>query len=341
MPYKTYQTPPKVKNIPKFGETQISVKEEEHSETNEVKQEVEGGEEEQEVTETVEMNSDLEENGDGGCDQISDNNGEAKKRPWPQRLKDGGVKKLPKEVLKRRRNFRLKKMVTPKAPVMILHELVGSGLPLHYEVSDLGQFEPAVKTMPTLYMARVVHEGVEFIGKGPSKSIAKNIAAEQVLQFITTKSCSAQSMETEAGPSLETDTPWSALASLAMFKLFNDWQAQGYQLPAELVKGFGSSLGGNFGDGEAEKTQKQKKEKLEKEKAEKTLPDNHLDKHPVQLLNEMKGPPGVPGERVRGAASQLCVHSLCENPTDDILWPRKIQERSQEGRSPSSSASFL
>ena len=224
MPYKTYQTPPKVKNIPKFSETQISVKEEEQLETTEVKQE------EEELTETVEMNSDLEENGGGGCDQISDNNGEAKKRAWPQRLKDGGVKKLPKEVLKRRRNFRLKKMVTPKAPVMILHELVGSSLPLHYEVSELGQFEPAVKTMPTLYMARVVHEGVEFIGKGPSKSIAKNIAAEQVLQFITTKSCSAQSMETEAGPSLETDTPWSALASLAMFKLFNDWQAQGYQL---------------------------------------------------------------------------------------------------------------
>ena len=219
MPYKTYQTPPKVKNIPKFADTPISVKEEEYLETKEVKQEeVEGGEE-------VEMDSVLEET--DGCDESSEN-GEAKKRPWPQRLKDGGVKKLPKEVLKRRRNFRLKKMVTPKAPVMILHELVGSTL--HYEVSDLSQFEPPIKTMPTLYMARVIHEGVEFIGKGPSKSIAKNIAAEQVLQFITTKSCTTQSMETESGPSLETDTPWSALASLAMFKLFNDWQAQGYQL---------------------------------------------------------------------------------------------------------------
>ena len=40
MPYKTYQTPPKVKNIPRSVETQI-VKEEEK---NEVKQEeVEGG----------------------------------------------------------------------------------------------------------------------------------------------------------------------------------------------------------------------------------------------------------------------------------------------------------
>ena len=61
----------------------------------------------EEVTETMEM----EEN--GGGDEISDN-GEPKKRPWPQRLKDGGVKKLPKEVVRRRRNFRLKKMLTPK-----------------------------------------------------------------------------------------------------------------------------------------------------------------------------------------------------------------------------------
>ena len=218
MPYKAYHIPPKVKNIPNL--LTHSVKEEEYIETNDIKKEAEGGEEE--ACESVEMNAGMEEDV-GGCDQIS-----GKKRPWPQRLKDGGVKKLPKEVLKRRRNFRLKKMVTPKAPVMILHELVGSTL--HYEVSDLGQFESPIKTMPTLYMARVVHEGVEFIGKGPSKSIAKNIAAEQVLQFITTKSCTNPSPESEGGPSLETDTPWSALASLAMFKLFNDWQAQGYQL---------------------------------------------------------------------------------------------------------------
>ena len=61
-------------------------------------------------------------------------------------------------------------------------------------------------------------------------------------------------------------------------------------------------------EGESDKSHKQKKEKLEKEKAEKTLPENHKDKHPVQvdrqpsltplskskcnfqLLNEMKGP---------------------------------------------------
>ena len=50
------------------------------------------------------MKADTEENGN---DDESTDNGELKKRPWPQRVKEG-VKKLPKDVLKRRRNFRLK-----------------------------------------------------------------------------------------------------------------------------------------------------------------------------------------------------------------------------------------
>ena len=32
------------------------------------------------------------------------------------------------------------------------------------------------------------------------------------------------------------ETPWAQLASLALFKLFNDWQAQGFAIPAELFK---------------------------------------------------------------------------------------------------------
>ena len=32
------------------------------------------------------------------------------------------------------------------------------------------------------------------------------------------------------------ETPWAQLASLALFKLFNDWQAQGYIVPPELLR---------------------------------------------------------------------------------------------------------
>ena len=42
---------------------------------------------------------------------------EKKKPTWLNRSKEGGIKKLPKEVVRRRRNFRLKKMLTPKVQI--------------------------------------------------------------------------------------------------------------------------------------------------------------------------------------------------------------------------------
>ena len=32
------------------------------------------------------------------------------------------------------------------------------------------------------------------------------------------------------------ETPWAQLASLALFKMFNDWQSNGFIIPAELLK---------------------------------------------------------------------------------------------------------
>ena len=76
---------------------------------------------------------------------------ESRKKPW-MRVKDGGVKKISGEERRRKRNIRMKKLLTPKvkrdkglltltlstvqAPTMILHELLltdGQGSP-SYEV---------------------------------------------------------------------------------------------------------------------------------------------------------------------------------------------------------------
>lgn len=48
----------------------------------------------------------------------AEGDGAEKKKPsWLNRSKEGGIKKLPKEVVRRRRNFRLKKMLTPKVQI--------------------------------------------------------------------------------------------------------------------------------------------------------------------------------------------------------------------------------
>ena len=120
-------------------------------------------------------------------------------------------------------------------------------------------------------------EGENFMGTGPSKQIAKNICAEHCIQYIVTKRCTesknkaaeavkqaaaaasaapaegadnngaaaaaAGGAATPAVPEglkpheMTDETPWAQLASLALFKLFNDWQAQGFAIPAELFKG--------------------------------------------------------------------------------------------------------
>ena len=89
---------------------------------------------------------------------------------------------------------------------------------------------------------------------------------------------------------MEDETPWLQLASLALFKLFNDWQAQGYVIPAELLKNpndpsnpaapgsVNQDVAMNAVSG-APKPPKQPKK----------VPDNPTERHPVQLLNELRG----------------------------------------------------
>lgn len=218
---------------------------------------------------------------------------EKKKFSWLQRKKEGGVKKIPRDVQKRRRNYRLKKMLTPKPPLMVLHELLGQ-TPLQYDMTDVA---PS-KGVPAMMTAKTTYDDKTFTGLGPSKIIAKNICAEQVLQHITTKSMQnikEEEKDQENGKKvhdLETDTPWVSLASLALFKLFNDWQAQGYNVPTGIMHKPPVMPAGNgmAVDGAPVVAKKEKKEKKEAvPQGEKTIPENANEKHPVQLLNEMLG----------------------------------------------------
>ena len=96
---------------------------------------------------------------------------------------------------------------------------------------------------------------------------------------------------------MEDETPWLQLASLAMFKLFNDWQAQGYVIPNELLKT--PAEGGNTipgaggqpssGQDDPMTTPTAQPAQPQKPKQAKKMPDNPTERHPVQLLNELRG----------------------------------------------------
>jgi len=232
------------------------------------------------------------------------------KKFFPKKF--GGVSKMKPvsaAVRKKRINFRLRKILTPKSPLMVLNEMTGS---VNYNFVETPSAMGGTPGIPHLFTAQCSIDGETFTGTGPSKQIAKNICAEHVIQYVVTKKCNESrektqnqeangkppmedEMESNGKPPMEDETPWLQLASLAMFKLFNDWQAQGYVVPNELLKapneGNGQNAGQNAGSQDVAMTTPagDKAAAGQKPKQAKKMPDNPTERHPVQLLNELRG----------------------------------------------------
>jgi len=238
-------------------------------------------------------------------------NGTKKNEHLGRNKQDGGgvVKRLPKAVMKKRNNFRLRRMLAPKAPLMVVNELVEQGPVKYIFVEPPSQPAPG---MPKLYTAEATLMGETFSGTGPTQVIAKNICAEHIIQAIVTKKCNENKVKEECGESAagggrqEDETPWGALASLAIFKLFNDWQSQGCVLPpdvlnvptANMARSFmaqaaqqaGSGAGGEGGSVvHLDFTNEAGAFHDFTQRPAKNMPVNPTEKHPVQLLNELRG----------------------------------------------------
>lgn len=199
-------------------------------------------------------------------------------------------KPIPNAVKKKRTNFRLRKVIVPKAPLMVLNEMVGS---VNYTFLDTSSPMPNMGTVPMhLFTAQCVVDGETFTGTGPSKQIAKNICAEHAIQAVVVKKSKEakikEQTDSDGNPlkpnQMEDETPWAQLASLALFKLFNDWQAQGKTVPSDLWR---------VPDGKEKDIMDSESISIvgvtRTQKPAKKIPENPTDRHPVQLLNELRG----------------------------------------------------
>ena len=102
----------------------------------------------------------------------------ASKHFFPKKF--GGVdkaanrpKSISNAVKKKRINFRLRKLIVPKAPLMVLNEMVGA---VNYQFVDnppMPMMNPAMQMQ--MYTAQCWVDGQTFTGTGPSKQIAKNM----------------------------------------------------------------------------------------------------------------------------------------------------------------------
>jgi|ERR1711874_59150 len=194
------------------------------------------------------------------------------------------------------------------APLMVVNELVSIE---HGPVKYTFEETTSDQTGPIrLYTANASLMGETFSGTGPSHVIAKNICAEHIIQAIVTKKCSENKVKEEAGEvangnNKEDETPWGALASLAIFKLFNDWQSQGCVVPSEFLNVPTGDMAGVFlGRGSQQGVSREGPAHLDftseagafhdftqpfHQRPAKNMPLNPTEKHPVQLLNELRG----------------------------------------------------
>ncbi|XP_026281926.1 double-stranded RNA-specific editase B2 [Frankliniella occidentalis] len=184
----------------------------------------------------------------------SDGSDAAIRKPWMKRP-GAPITKVAPDVKRRRKNYQAKKLLAPKNPLMVLNELK-PGLPFTILDKSNGSSQPN-------FIASVEIDGRTFSGQGISKKQAQQDAAENALKGlffdklvdqlmkkddgdVEMKDVNQTSVKTDvpADPKPQTipedDTPWSSLASFAMFKLVNLWQnadmkSSGHSISSESI----------------------------------------------------------------------------------------------------------
>lgn len=140
----------------------------------------------------------------------------------------------------KRPQFKLRKAIQPRAPLTILNELTGSGEKAQFSFLDVPVEERRRRAWSLecdeeeigWYECVCKVADMEFIAEGHTKAEAKSYVTELAIQGVVSLRCE-QNEEHELKDN-EDYCPWGALASLALHKLYTDWQAQGFVLPPEL-----------------------------------------------------------------------------------------------------------
>jgi len=131
----------------------------------------------------------------------------------------------------------MKQLVAPKPPNKILNEMMGG--PMKYEYCENPPLPPGVQETEKMHTLKVTIDGDVSSGTGPSHEIAKNIAAEHAIMGVVARRYGAindmvaKGMKSKEELLLEDETPFE-LASIAIFKMLNEWEANGFHLPQDL-----------------------------------------------------------------------------------------------------------
>ncbi|XP_058983297.1 double-stranded RNA-specific editase B2 isoform X2 [Musca domestica] len=226
---------------------------------------------------------------------LVDENGKVKFKKIFAVRKKASVRAKEKRI---RQNRRLRKTLVPKNALMALNELKGV---------SVGDF--VINSNPNGgFIALVTCNNNQYEGHGISKTAAKNSACEKALRdYIIAKmrerprkmsnGNNANAMDTSEGNDTSgdgndavneeaEDVPMVNLASFAIYKLFSEWENEGFIIP-EMHPASAAAASGNISDNESMAGVKEPK----KPPIRTELPPNWEAMHPASLLCFMR--PGV------------------------------------------------
>ena len=177
-------------------------------------------------------------------------------------------------------NAKLRRVIYPKTPVWILRELA-----MELNTEEIYSYSEPVdeivegQTMKLIPCEVQINGGI-YCGSGPDQEISQMLAAENAIQGLTAQAITGAPPNAETSDPLD-NAPWAALASLGLFKLFNDWQNRGFGLPLHTTPSAMSA--GRAVEHESSS---------QVARSCKNMPEDPTSKHPVSLLNEVF--PGTP-----------------------------------------------
>jgi len=136
-------------------------------------------------------------------------------------------------------NHNLKQLVAPKPPHRILNEMTGGGV--RFEYTENPPLPPGMllEDMPALHTLITEVDGDRSTGTGPSHEIAKNICSEHAIMGVVSRryqninEMASKGLKSKDELMLEDETPFE-LASIALFKMLNEWEAGGCELPPAI-----------------------------------------------------------------------------------------------------------
>lgn len=151
----------------------------------------------------------------------------------------------PKDItttLGKRPAFKLRKAIHPKSPLLLLNEMMSGKGKVTYEFYDV----PARERERRAWFHGVdfnaigdfdcvcVVGGSRYAGDGLNKNDARLVAAENAIKGEIAKR-SDENYTCKQKMASEDYCPWPIIASLALYKMYEQWQQQGYVMPKELI----------------------------------------------------------------------------------------------------------